>query len=270
MPFDGALSARRMNRAMSDESTDLPRFLATGPCAVGRTVTLAPQQSRHLAVVLRLGRGDRVRLFTGDGREFTGRIEKADAEGARVAVEGELESMEQPLAPLILGFAPAPAQRSDVLIEKAAELGASRLQPVLCERTQGDRVRRIAARRDRWERKAQEAARQSGRAAVPEVGEPVPFDAFVRDAPEGLRIIATTAASEPVWRVLAQQKKAPGTVTLAVGPAGGFTRREQEAAVGRGFMPVSLGPSTLRVETAAICLLAAVVLWLDGRGGAAG
>ncbi|MFO7956639.1 MAG: RsmE family RNA methyltransferase [Candidatus Brocadiia bacterium] len=248
----------------------LRRFPAPAACDEGQTVTLAAEASHHMTVVLRAEAGDRVRLFTGDGREFIGRVESTDPEGARVHVEEELPVDTTSVASVTLGFAPPPAHRSDVLIEKAVELGVTNLQPFLCERSQGHRARKVAGRLDRWERKARDAARQCGRTVVPGIAEPVPFDGFVREAPPGLRIIADTSSSGPLWRMLEEQPEAPEGVILAVGPAGGFTRRERELAVNEGFVPASLGPTTLRVETAAICLLTGVMLWLDGWGGKEG
>lgn len=249
----------------------LRRFPAPASCEEGRTVTLAAGASHHMTVVLRTEAGERVRLFTGDGREFIGRVESADPDGVRVRVEQQLAADPPAGPPVTLGFAPPPAQRSDGLIEKAVELGVSCLQPFLCERSQGHRARKVAGRLDRWERKARDAARQSGRMVVPDVAEPVPFDEFVRDAPEGLRIIADTSSCRPLWHALQERGGTlPEAVALAIGPAGGFTRRERELAVASGFVPASLGQTTLRVETAAVCLLSAVVLWLDGGAGAKG
>jgi 16S rRNA (uracil1498-N3)-methyltransferase len=102
---------------------------------------------------------------------------------------------------------------------------------------------------------------------VPQVRGPVAFERFVRGAPEGLRLLAWTAATDAVWAVLESQPEArPASACLIVGPAGGLARREVELAREGGFVPVSLGPHVLRVETAAISLLAACVSWLDARG----
>ncbi|MFO8008754.1 MAG: RsmE family RNA methyltransferase, partial [Candidatus Brocadiia bacterium] len=112
-----------------------------------------------------------------------------------------------------------------------------------------------------------EAARQCGRGDVPQVLRPVPFDRFVREQAEGLCLLATAQADVPVWHVLSRRPERPAGVTMAVGPVGGFTRRERDLAAELGFVPVSLGRNVLRVETAAVCLLAAVVLCLDGAPG---
>ncbi len=154
-------------------------------------------------------------------------------------------------------------------MEKAAELGAAVLQPLVCERLQGQQARGIERRRERWARKAAEAARQSGRGVVTEIGDALEFEDFLREPAAGLRLLASREDSRTLWQALEEIEEAPPSVVMAVGPAGGFTRREREAAVGAGFRPVSLGPNTLRVETAAICLLAAVAFWLEARAGQA-
>ena len=245
-----------------DESAKLRRFLAPPECRVGDTVILALEQSRHMVTVLRMARGRTVRLFTGAGREFVGQIEEADASAARVRVLEELAPAARALTPVTLAFAPAPGNRSDIVIEKATELGVERLVPLLCERLQGGPAEAAARRGERWRRKAADAARQSQRTVVPTVSAPVPFERFVQAAEPGRRIIAAGPDSPALFAVLADAEAPPGPVSLAVGPAGGFTQRGLGLAVEGGFAPVSLGPHVLRVETAAICLLAGVVLYL--------
>jgi len=245
------------------DSARLRRFLAPTDCSIGETVTLGPAQSRHAVTVLRTARGARVRLFTGTGREFVGEVVQADPSGARVRILEEVRPAGRPLPAVTLGFAPAPGNRSDFVIEKATELGAARLVPLLCERLQGGHAQAAARRAERWRRKAREAARQSQRALVPEVTAPVPFERFVRGAQDGLRIVAARADYPGLLGVLGRLRRAPASVGLAVGPAGGFTRRELELAQEAGFEAVSLGPHVLRVETAAVCLLAGVVLYFD-------
>ncbi|MFW6189952.1 MAG: RsmE family RNA methyltransferase [Planctomycetota bacterium] len=245
-----------------EDARELRRFLALGPCRAGETVTLAPEQSRHMVVVLRAEPGDRVRLFTGEGAEYLGRVVEADPKAARVRVVERLETGGGVGTVVTLGFAPAPQNRSDTIVEKATELGADRLRPLLCRRVQRRQARSAARRLERWERLAQEAARQSQRAEVPRVLPPVAFEQFVDDA-EGLRLIAVTGESTPLWDRLQGLEEPPPVAVLAVGPAGGFTQREADRAAEAGFLPVALGPHVLRVETAAVALLTALVLRLD-------
>lgn len=246
-----------------EEPDRLRRFLAPGVCRVGDVVTLAPEQSYHLASVLRIAPGERVRIFTGQGDEFIGRVEIAQPKEARVRICEQYESGRKAPANLRLGFAPPPAQRADILIEKATELGVADLHPLICERLQGFRVAAAAGRIERWRRKAEEAARQSQRSVVPRIHAPASLEDFVREASDDLHLIGSTGDARSLWQVLADVSEVPSAVSMVVGPAGGLTRRELELATQAGFVPVSIGPHVLRVETAAICLLAAVGLWLD-------
>jgi len=241
----------------------LPRFLAPDAAGLNTTVTLPAEQSHHLTVVLRIAPGDQVRVFTGQGQEFVGRVQVADPRGARVHIEAPYTGAAALPAQIVLAFAPAPGQRNEVLVEKATELGAAVLQPLLCERLQGFQAESAARRAARWRGKAQQAARQSQRTVVPEVMPPVPLETFLQDADYELALVAATASdARPLWDVLAATAPPPPTLALLVGPAGGFTRREHELAVSAGFTPVSLGPHTLRVETAALSLLSVVAVWL--------
>jgi 16S rRNA (uracil1498-N3)-methyltransferase len=242
-------------------SERLRRFLAPGPYSPGQVVTLTPDQSRHMVTVLRIGAGRRIRVFTGQGDEFAALVEDASPTAARVRIVEKCPP--QPSAVrLTLAFAPPPGQRADILIEKATELGADALQPILCERLQGFQTAAAARRTERWRRKAQDAARQSGRTLVPEVHAPQRIEDFVRRSSEGLRLIASPGGSG-LWGFLAGIREVPGSVTMAVGPAGGLASAELDLAEQAGFRAVSLGPRILRAETAAICLLASVVLWLE-------
>ena len=214
-----------------DEHTKLRRFLAPVECRVGDTVTLAPEQSRHMVTVLRLGRGRVVRVFTGEGKEFVARVVEADAASARVRILEELAPpAARPRAALTLAFAPAPGNRSDIVIEKATELGADRLVPLLCERLQGARAEAAGHRADRWRRKAEDAARQSQRTVVPTIGAPVAFEHFVQAAEPGLRIIAAGPEHPALFAVLAQAAAAAG----AGQPGGRACGRLHAAGAGRG------------------------------------
>jgi 16S rRNA (uracil1498-N3)-methyltransferase len=242
------------------------RFLAPGPCHAGQVITLRPDQSRHMVTVLRIAAGRHVRVFTGQGEEFIALVEQASPEGARVRIIEPCRPAQIPGARLTVAFAPPPGQRTDFLIEKATELGANALQPLLCERLQGFQAAGAASRTARWRRKAEEAAKQCQRTAVPEVLAPAPFEDFVRRTSDELRLIGSPGDAPTLWRALSEMciSGPPRSVAMAVGPAGGFARHELDVAAEAAFVPVSLGPHILRVETAAICLLTGVVLYLEG------
>jgi 16S rRNA (uracil1498-N3)-methyltransferase len=242
------------------DTRNLPRFFAAGPCTPGGECVLGAEQSRHMVRVLRVREGALVRVFTGRGDEFLARVELADVHGARLRVLEACASTAPTHAHVTLAFAPAPGNRTDLLIEKATELGAHRLQPIVCERLQRGQAAAAAQRVDRWQRKVSEAARQSQRTYVPDVGAPVAFEQFLRDCADPLRVVAANPQSPALMDVLSDGRRRPRAASLAVGPAGGFTRRELQMAAAAGFLPVSLGPHVLRVETAALCLLAGLML----------
>ncbi|NLW50921.1 MAG: 16S rRNA (uracil(1498)-N(3))-methyltransferase [Candidatus Brocadiaceae bacterium] len=249
-----------------DGTESLRRFLAPDAGRVGQVVTLGAEQSRHLSTVLRVGVGARVRLFDGRGAEFAGHVERIGPAGVQVRVDQACAPRAGGEAVLTLAFAPPPGQRADVLVEKAGELGAWRIVPIVCERLQGFQATAAGKRQDRWERKAREAARQCGRARVPDVAEPVAFDRFVQSDGARVRLIGSTGEATPLWHALAGLHGPAASVTMIVGPAGGFTRRETDLAQEAGFVAVSLGPHVLRVETAAVAMLAVVTAWLAGAG----
>lgn len=239
----------------------LRRFLAPDAAHAGQVVTLGPEPSRHLTTVLRIGVGDRVRLFDGRGAEFIGCVEAGDAAAAQVRIEEACQMTATPSIHLTVAFAPPPGQRADALIEKACELGADRLVPLVCERLQDFQAAAAGKRRARWDRKAADAARQSGRTKVPMVAPPAAFDEFVRADSADLRLIGSTGEAQSLWRVLSDTSGPVCSVTMVTGPAGGFTRREMELAHEAGFAAVSLGPEVLRVETAALAMLAVLTAW---------
>jgi 16S rRNA (uracil1498-N3)-methyltransferase len=246
-----------------DRPGQLRRFIAPRPCASGDVITLDAQQSRHMVAVLRIGAGERVRIFTGQGQEFLARVEEADPAAARVRIGEPYRPGQGVPAHLTLAFAPPSGQRADLVVEKATELGVNVLVPLLCERLQGFRAAAAAGRAERWERKAQEAARQCGRALVPHIAEPVSLGEFVAGCGDAVRLVADPEAPTDLWQTLAGHIGVPPSLSMAVGPAGGLTRAELDLAVESGFRAVRLGPHVLRVETAAICMLGGVVLWLE-------
>jgi 16S rRNA (uracil1498-N3)-methyltransferase len=209
---------------------------------------------RHLARVLRAQAGDTVTLFDGVGNEVEARITRVGRTDTELLLGAASARSRAPREPLLVLLTAVPrGPRMDLLVEKTCELGVSRIVPVLTERSV---VRPDAARRGRWEKIAREAARQCGRADVPDV-----------DAPT---VLATALAAPdlPRRRLMAWEGEG-GTplrsrsdggepTALLVGPEGGFTGAEVEAARHAGFDTVTLGHRILRVETAAMVAVALV------------
>jgi 16S rRNA (uracil1498-N3)-methyltransferase len=229
--------------------------------AFAELLPLTPEQARHLSV-LRLLPGAAVELFDGRGRRF--RAELVDG-GLRVREELPREPPRR--ADVVLAQALAKGEKMELVIQKATELGVSRIIPLGTERAvvklEGARG---AARVDRFRKVAQEAARQSGRADVPRIDEAASWDelfALLRDEPGRRGILLHPDAAD--LRLSAAVRGAP-QLLLAVGPEGGFSPAEIERGAREGLLAACLGPLVLRTETAGLAALS-VALHVHGELG---
>jgi 16S rRNA (uracil1498-N3)-methyltransferase len=232
----------------------LPRLFVDERLAADAALTLEGPPANYLGNVLRLGPGDRVKLFDDRSGEWLGEIVEAGRKRVRLAVGERLRAREQ-VPDLWLLFAPIKRGRIDWLVEKATELGVARLMPVLTRRTIVDRVNL-----DRLRAHAVEAAEQCERTALPELTEPARLEAILAAWPEERPLyFADEAGGEPLAAAAE-----PGPAAILVGPEGGFSDEEREAirALPQA-RPVSLGPRILRADTAA---LAAISLWMGSAG----
>ena len=230
----------------------LTRVYVDAPLASGMRVTLQGSAAGHLTRVLRLRVGEALTVFNGAGGEYAASIEHAHAGRVAVAI-GELRAIERE-SPLTLTLAQGVSrgERMDLVVQKATELGASGLAPVLAERSV---VRLTAQQADRrlnhWRAIAIVACEQSGRNRLPAIASPVPLKDFLRTSDGSMRLVLSPAATA----TLADLPRLVSAVTVLIGPEGGLAEAEQEAAVAAGFKPVRLGPRVLRTETAAIAAL---------------
>ncbi len=218
----------------------------------GTTVTLTGPEHHHLTIVLRARPGERLTLFDGAGGEIEASILTIDGERAEVEL-GARRTGVIASAPITLLTAIPRGARMDVLLQKAVEVGVSRLVPVIAARSV---ARPDAGKRERWMAIAREAARQCGRADLPAVEAPIPIADALR-APElpGRRLALFEREGVRGLRdTLAGLEPAP--TALLVGPEGGWEAGERDAARAAGFVGVSLGARILRVETAAIVAVA--------------
>jgi 16S rRNA (uracil1498-N3)-methyltransferase len=207
---------------------------------------LTPEARHYLADVLRLPAGAEVEVFDGHGAAFEARIDPA----YEALVLGPRREAAGAGAAIALLFALAKGEKTDLVVQKATELGAERIAPFAAERSV---VRLHADRGDdrarRWRRIAEEAARQCGRADVPEVAAPVPLAAALAALPPGTAVLAFHPGGAPL---AALAPGAAGGWAAVVGPEGGLTDGELRACEEAGARRVSLGPRVLRAETAAI------------------
>ena len=226
------------------------RFFAESLSA--ETVELSDDQSRHALKVLRLGAGDAVELFDGAGALAEGVLGPA-GRVARVAIRRRWR-VERPGRLIELAFAVPKGSRLDWLLEKATELGAAALSPTVFERSValpelGEHARR------RWLGVLAAAAKQCGACWLPEIRPPRPVAQVLAER-NGAALVGDGRAQRTVAQAMAALT--PGeALTLLVGPEGGLTPAEEQAAAAAGAVGARLGPYTLRIETAAVALLAA-------------
>ncbi|HXU00062.1 MAG TPA: 16S rRNA (uracil(1498)-N(3))-methyltransferase [Polyangia bacterium] len=222
-------------------------------------ITVSGDEHHHLARVLRARPGDTITLFDGAGAEARARVVRVGRTETELAVEAGVgagadaapDDGRAARTPLVLLTAVPRGGRMDFLVQKCCELGVARIIPVTTARSV---ARPEPGRRARWEKIAREAARQCGRADVPVVAAPAELAAALAapDLPERRVVLSPDAAARPLRALLPD--RAPTAVL--VGPEGGLAAAEAEAARAAGFVPASLGPLILRVETAAIVAVA--------------
>jgi len=218
----------------------------------------------HHMRVARVMPGEAVEVFDGRGRAWSARLESVDDGGAVLRLGVERRDGVGRLVVLIQGL--PKGDKLDWVLQKATELGVSAVWPVLTERSVSrPKPEALGTRHARWQRIVEEAARQSGRADVPEVAalRPLKEAAQALGAGERLLILDEEEQGERLGNVVGRSADAERPVALVVGPEGGLAREEVRMLCDRGGVPVSLGPLVLRTETAGLAALA-VLRHLDG------
>lgn len=230
---------------------------------------LSAAEAHHALSVLRLAASTEVQLFDGHGGAARGRITETGRGRVVVRVEARQDLGPRPQPAVHLAFAVPKGKRLDWLLEKATELGAASLRPIVFQRSVAGTGEFTPARRQRWLAHCIAAAKQSGLSWLPDIERPLPLGEFLEQALIGAEgyfgiVGAAGGAALSLSRVVAAEP--PGRdVCVLVGPEGGLTHAELQAAVEAGFVPAQLGRTVLRVETAAIALLAATVALRDAR-----
>ncbi len=237
----------------------MPRFFCSSIPSAGATLALPPGAARHVQV-LRLQPGDGLTLFDGRGGEYAAQVEHMGRSEVRVQV-GAHDAVEREAARAVHLAVGMPANdRMDWLVEKATELGATSVQPLLTAhgvlRLAGERADKKAAH---WQAVAVAACEQCGRNRVPLV-HPVaalgPWLEALHDAPAaGTRLLLGFGPGARPLSALAQDVTADAALTVLSGPEGGLGPAEEVAARRRGFVDATLGPRVLRAETAALAAL---------------
>lgn len=242
-------------------STDLPRtrLYLDAPLGVGEAVALDGDRAHYLRAVLRLGAGDAVLAFNARDGEFLARIEALAKSGGQLRLAAATRPpVSGPAGPWLL-FAPLKGGRTEYVVEKAVELGVSRLIPVLTRRGDVGRVNL-----DRLRANALEAAEQCERLDIPALDAPVELAKLLAgwDRTRRLFFAAESGGAQPM--VTAVTAAAGTPVAILIGPEGGFHPQELDQLQRmENAVPVGLGPRVLRADTAAF---AALSVWQAAAG----
>lgn len=256
---------------MPDDEADLrcatgkTRLYVEAELGVDADITLDKDQSHYLLNVMRMGTGERVLLFNGRDGEWASTIAEATKKACRLHVSEQTRPHE-PLPDIWLLFAPVKRARLDFIAQKATEMGAGLIQPVITRRTIVSRVKDA-----RLQANVIEAAEQCGLVGVPQVREAEKLDAVLDSWAEqqpGRRILFCDEAAPPggalaILEALAKEGGRGRPYALLIGPEGGFDEMERARLYARkDTVALSLGPRIMRADTAAIAALAAVQLLL--------
>jgi 16S rRNA (uracil1498-N3)-methyltransferase len=239
------------------------RVFIVGECASRDRVTLTGREAHYVLRVLRLARGDRFSAVLPGGVERIASVCETADERVEALLGEEVGRGADPQVDVRLLPGLVKSAKLELIIQKCTEVGVSSILPVACRRSvprprSEDMDKRLA----RWRRIAEEAARQCGRTAAPEVAAPVSFRAAVTQSAEwggSCLMMSPEVSGEPTSASSALAQHAAGPISVLVGPEGGFAPEEAEEAVAAGFRVVSLGKRTLRAETAAIVACAIVM-----------
>ena len=235
----------------------IPRIHVAQPLHPGSVIDLPPQAGEHIARVLRLESGHPLRLFDGAGGEYAAELASIAKHSvtARVLAPFAAPDRESPLR-ITLGQGIARGEKMDWILQKATELGVTRIVPLITERTEVKLDAERGARRlAHWNAVLASACEQCGRNRLPELHEPLRLDDWAAglDESSGLRL-----SLDPHGELVIRELPIIGYTTLVVGPEGGLSNHDLAALDQGGFRRLRLGPRILRTETAGVAALAAL------------
>jgi 16S rRNA (uracil1498-N3)-methyltransferase len=243
------------------------RFYVPAASITGGEAAIQGDAARQIARVLRMQPGDTVCLFDGSGDEYIVRLTAFGRDEARGEVVERRAGQAEPVARLTLYLALLnKPEKFEWALQKCTEVGASAFVPVLTSRTVAGQPN--PSRYERWSRIVQEAAEQSGRTVLPALEPALPFDLAVSKAAfQGTAVIPSLGVAVPLAAALEPDTRQPSPyLNIFIGPEGGFTTEEVSAAASAGVVPVTLGPRTLRAETAAVVALSLALHSLGEMG----
>ena len=245
----------------------LARFLAESIDVAASAARLSADEARHLAQVLRLGVGDEIAVFDGAGREFRAHVRRIDRHGADVTLLEEIAAAEEPAVRITLAQAVLKGEKMDDVVRDATMMGVAAIEPLVTEHTAARMT--IGRAPERWRRIAIASAKQCRRAVIPAIGSGVAFSDWLVSDQSALKILLTEPSAAAAGKrgqdpplaekrdlspfsALQKRGQVPFSVSLLVGPEGGWSAAEIEAAQKAGYEPVTLGRRTLRADAVPI------------------
>ena len=231
----------------------MPRFPISQNQIKNNLAIVSGSDYRHIVKVLRLKPGNEIILFDEIGVEHIGKITEIGTKEIRITIsESRRTETESGLNITLLQGIPK-GDKMDFIVEKAAELGVKTIVPVVTERSQTRKTKRI----ERWRRIALESSKQSGRMLPPDILDLISFDNAIYSYDKGYsHLIFYEKCKDNIKDIIKRTGKATENIRIFIGPEGGFSESEVNAAKEKGFIPIGLGPRILRTETAGIVAVA--------------
>ncbi len=241
------------SHASRAKSLPMPRFYL--PADLWEVAVLGGEESHHLSQVMRVKPGETITLFDGAGNEAPAIVLSSSKSQTHLRI-GSVSSALFPLPQITLAQAIPKGKNMDWIVQKAVELGVWKIHPLVTRHTI---VQPGGEKAEKWRRTALEACKQCGQNFLPEIAEPMPMDAWLKQQ-EGdeLKLLASLAKGAKNFREILAAHPAVESVTIVIGPEGDFSEGETEAALEAGFIPVTLGHLVLRVETATMLCLSSI------------
>ncbi len=240
-----------LTRSISCPDKIMRRFFAPPETFNGANIILGLEETRHLRDVLRLHAGERIQVFDGAGREYLCEINDiSKRETSLSIIEETASSAPESDLELTLAVALLKGEKFELVVQKAVELGITRLVPLNTKRADV-KLKEADKKHDRWQKIALEACKQSGRAKLMEIELPVDLEKFIETTADGAKILFAERGGESFSKLQADKK-----ITALVGSEGGWEDSEIEFAAAHEFQIITLAGRILRAETAAIAVAA--------------
>ena len=253
---------------MGGDSFQMSKFFINRDNVSGDRVLITGEDVKHIRSVLRMEPGDILTVCDGDGKDYLARIAKMDSQAVTADIVEVKECGTEPPIEVVLYQGLPKSDKMELIIQKSVELGVKRIVPVITERTvvklhsKDDAANKIG----RWQKIALEAAKQCNRGMIPNIGFPLDFKTAV-DMAGRAQLSIIPYEKEETSSLKNLLKNCINTVSVMIGPEGGFSEEEIDFAKRSGVIPVTLGPRILRTETAGLAVLSILMYQMGDMGG---